>query len=178
MRSEGWGESSWAGTSAGYPPGRPRDIPPKNFLFRLFFPFLKWCSAFCTPCSSIRDGKTHKLFQHKLFGPHPKAPFWAPRKKLMCLMSLERTQKGTHINFFGGIWGVKTGPQRAIFGHKEFSFLLFSCPFSKFPFQPGRDTANRHPSEEMKVSTSTVAALLSKMAIAGQTSAMVDFWFC
>ena len=28
-----------------------------------------------------------------------------PEKKIMCLISWERMQKGTHINFFGGILG-------------------------------------------------------------------------
>ena len=33
LRSKRWGESFWAG----YPRGRPRDIRPKNFMFRLLF---------------------------------------------------------------------------------------------------------------------------------------------
>ena len=35
--------------------------------------------------------KAHKLFQHEIFAPHPKR------------------KNGTHINFFGGILGVKNG---------------------------------------------------------------------
>ena len=44
----------------------------------------------------------------------------------MCLISWERMQQGTHIAFFGGIWGVrKGGSRRAIFGHKRFSLVFF-----------------------------------------------------
>ena len=43
----------------------------------------------------------------------------------MCLISWERTQKGTHMNFFGGIFGSKRGPKRAIFGPRKFSLLFF-----------------------------------------------------
>ena len=43
----------------------------------------------------------------------------------MCLISWERTQQGTHINFFGGTWGQKGGPKRVILGHKKFSLLFF-----------------------------------------------------
>ena len=34
------------------------------------------------------------------------------------------------------------------------------------------------PAGEIKASTSTVAALFSKMALTGQRIAMVDIWFC
>ena len=73
--------------------------------------------------------KAHKLFQHKLFGPHPKPPNLGPQKKFMCLISWERTQKGDpHKLFRAEFWGQKGCPKRAIFGHKKFSLLFFSCP--------------------------------------------------
>ena len=69
--------------------------------------------------------KAHKCFQHKLFGPPTQnTPFWAPRKKFMCLISWERTQKRIHINFWGGIFRVEKGEP---FGHKKFSLLVFSA---------------------------------------------------
>ena len=74
--------------------------------------------------------KAHKLFQHKLFGPHPKPPILCPQKKFMCLISWERTQKRDPHKFFrGDFWGRKRGPKRVIFGHKKFSLLFFSCPY-------------------------------------------------
>ena len=34
-------------------------------------------------------------------------------------------QKGTHIDFFGGIWGSTRGPKRATLGQEKFSFNFF-----------------------------------------------------
>ena len=74
--------------------------------------------------------KAHKLFQHELFGPHPKPPVWAPRKKFMCLISWERTTKGDpHKLFRREFGGQKRGPKRTVFGHKKFSLSFFSCPY-------------------------------------------------
>ena len=65
-------------------------------------------------------------FQYKLFGPHSKPPIWAPRKKLMCLISWERTQKrDPHKLYWGDLGGQIQGPKPAIFGHKNFSLLFF-----------------------------------------------------
>ena len=75
------------------------------------------------------DGKTHKLFQHKLFAPAQNAPFWTPRKKLMCLISWERTQqRDPHKCFWGEFGGQKRAPKQAIFGHKSLVYC-FSCPY-------------------------------------------------
>ena len=41
-----------------------------------------------------------------LLPPLPEAPFWASRKRLMRLISWERPQKGTHVNIFGGDFGI------------------------------------------------------------------------
>ena len=75
--------------------------------------------------SLLRTEKAHKLFQHQLFGPHPKPPFWAPRKKLMCLISWERTPKKTHTNFSGGFGGSKTGSQTGHFRSQKVKFIVF-----------------------------------------------------
>ena len=57
-----------------------------------------------------RGQKKHKnFFNINFLAPTQNPPFWALRKKFMCLISWERTQKGTHINFFGGIFGVRNG---------------------------------------------------------------------
>ena len=74
--------------------------------------------------------KAHKLFQHKLFGPHPKPRFWAPRRKSLCAsISWERTQKRhRNINFFAGILGSKTGFQTGHFGPQRVHCLLFFLP--------------------------------------------------
>ena len=79
-------------------------------------------------CKKI--GVNGRLLQHKASGPHPKHPILdGPQKKLMCLISWKARKKGTHINFIGGsFWGQKGGPKQAIFGHKKFSSLFFSCP--------------------------------------------------
>ena len=68
----------------------------------------------------------HKLFQHKLFGPHPKPPMLDPQKKVYVPHFLGRTQK-RHINM-GDLGGPQRGPQRAILGHTLTIFRLFlSC---------------------------------------------------
>ena len=78
--------------------------------------------------SPLGTEKTHKLFQHKLFGPHPRSPFWAPRNKFMYLISWEGTQKRhININFFGGSFGVKKGVPN---GPSSATKSLVDCFFS------------------------------------------------
>ena len=73
--------------------------------------------------------KKHMNFFNINFWPPPKPPFWAPRKKFVCLVSWERTQKrDPHKLFRGDCWGQKRGPKRGIFGHKKFGLVFFSCP--------------------------------------------------
>ena len=73
--------------------------------------------------------KAHKLFPHQLLAPTQNTRFGAPRKKLMCLISWERTQKRESHKLFRGDFGDKKGgPKRATCGHKTFSFLV-SCPY-------------------------------------------------
>ena len=76
--------------------------------------------------------KAHALFQHELFGPHPKSPFAPPppaKQKLMCLISWERTQKSDPHKHF-------RGPKRAIFGHKKFSLLFSALAGGEKSFDP------------------------------------------
>ena len=76
-------------------------------------------------------GKAHKLFQHKLFAPPPKPLFWAPRKKFMCLISWERTQKrGPTETFFwvgGGedFWAKKEVPNVPFSATKSLVYYVF-----------------------------------------------------
>ena len=76
------------------------------------------------------EEKAHKLFQHKLFAPHPKpSHFWAPREKFICLTFLgKNAKKGTHINFFGGILGVKNGVPNGPFSATKSLVCCFFLP--------------------------------------------------
>ena len=56
--------------------------------------------------SNKRKTHTHINFFNINFLARTRNPPFGPPKKSLC----ERTQKGTHINFFGGISGVKNGP--------------------------------------------------------------------
>ena len=73
--------------------------------------------------------------------PTQNTPFWAPRRKFMCLIPGKGRQKGTHINFFGWIFGVNKGaPNRPFSATKSLVyfpalnkilknyFSLFVCP--------------------------------------------------
>ena len=54
--------------------------------------------------------KGHKLFQHKIFGPHPKHPILGPEKKFTCLVSWDKSAKEAHKHkLFREILGVKSG---------------------------------------------------------------------
>ena len=61
--------------------------------------------------SETRDRKTHKLFQHKLFGPTQNTRFGPPEKSLCASFPGKGRKKGTHINFFGGVFGPQRGSQ-------------------------------------------------------------------
>ena len=54
------------------------------------------------------------FFNINFLAPTQNPPFWTPRKKFMCLISWERTQKGTpHRLFWADFWvknGVPNGP--------------------------------------------------------------------
>ena len=122
-----------------FPRKFPGDFPGTSLTvdFKSFFPEvpLKFPRFFGTE-------KAHTLFQHKLFGPHPKHPIWAPRKELMCLISWARTQKGDpHKLFWGNLRGQKGGPKQPIFGHIKFSFFFSALRLPrKFPGLP-----QKHP---------------------------------
>ena len=78
--------------------------------------------------------KAHKLFEHQLFDPHPKHPiFDHQKKKFMCLISWERTQKrNKNINFLGEIWGQKGAPNGPFLATKCLVYCFF------FPALNGR----------------------------------------
>ena len=66
------------------------------------------------------------FFNINFLPPTQNPEFWAPEKKVMCLISWERTQKrDPHKLFRGGFWGQNGGPKPAIFSHKKFSLLFF-----------------------------------------------------
>ena len=75
--------------------------------------------------SQLRDGKTHKLFQHKLFGSHPSPPILGPQKKSLCasFSGKQHKKRDPHKLFRGDFRNPKRGPKRAIFCHKKFSLL-------------------------------------------------------
>ena len=66
----------------------------------------------------IRGPKKHiNFFNINFFAPTQNTP--------------ERTQKGTHINFFGGTLGVKKGVPNGPFSvTKSLVYCFFSCPYS------------------------------------------------
>ena len=74
--------------------------------------------------------KTHQLFQHKFFGPHPKPPSLAPQKKNMYLISWERTQKWDTHNFLGGIFGVKHGVPNGPFSATKKNIVFLALKFT------------------------------------------------
>ena len=77
--------------------------------------------------------KNTNFFKINFLAPTQNPPFWAHRKKLMCLISWERTQKkGTHINFFGGIFGVKNGVPNGPFSATKSLVYCFFLPLQHF----------------------------------------------
>ena len=71
----------------------------------------------------------------QILGPHPKHPILGSQKKLYVPHFLEKKrQKGTHINFFGGFWGQKKGPQAGHFRpQKSKKFTLVLLPALDWP---------------------------------------------
>ena len=55
-----------------------QECPPETRTKKSMFVFFV-CLFFS---DLLGDRKTHKLFQHKLFGPRPKHPILGPRKKV------------------------------------------------------------------------------------------------
>ena len=59
----------------------------------------------------IRDRKTHKRLQHKLFGPHSKYPVLRPQKKLTCLiLAGKNAKRGPPEIYSAGFWGQRVVP--------------------------------------------------------------------
>ena len=106
--------------------GHDRDVP-RFGLGRPRIWVLTWGMWRSVPPRKIRGPKKHiNFFNINFLAPTQNTPFWAPRKKFMCLISCERTQKrDPHKLFWGGFGVKKGGPKRAIFGHKKFSLLFF-----------------------------------------------------
>ena len=81
--------------------------------------------------------ETHIIFYNKLFGPHPKPPHIGPPQKSICTsFPGKERQKGTQINFFGEIFGVKNGaPNGPLSATKSlvncFFLALTLCSLSK-----------------------------------------------
>ena len=63
--------------------------------------------------------------------PAQKPHFGPPGKKFMCLISWERTQKSTHVNFFGGNLGVKKGAPNGPFRTTKSLVYCFFLPLNK-----------------------------------------------
>ena len=75
-----------------------------------------------------RDRKAHKLFQHELFGPRPKHPYFGRPEKVYVPHFLgKNAKKGPTRTFSDGFWGSKTESQTGHFEHKNFSLLFFSA---------------------------------------------------
>ena len=79
---------------------------------------------------SHRGRKKHiNFFNINLLAPTQTAPFWAPRKKFMCLIPGKERKKGTHINLFEGFWGSKTGvPNGPLPATKTVVYCFFFVP--------------------------------------------------
>ena len=77
-----------------------------------------------------RGREKHIRFFNINFSPSPpKPPFWAPRKNVCASIPGKGRKKGTHINFFGGIFGVKNGvPNGPFSATKSLVYCFFSCP--------------------------------------------------
>ena len=78
--------------------------------------------------SVCKGQKRHvNFFNINFLVPTQSSPFGGPRKKFTRLISWERTQKSDphHLFFGGGLGSKKRGPERAIFGHSNFSSLFF-----------------------------------------------------
>ena len=60
------------------------------------------------------------FFKINSLAPTQDRPILGPRKKFMCLISWERTQKRhININFLGAFWGSKTGSPDGPFGPQK-----------------------------------------------------------
>ena len=81
--------------------------------------------------SFIRGSKKHiNVFNVSFLAPTQNTPILGPRKKFMCLISWERTQKRDPRKLFGGDFLVvaKGVPNRLIAATKSLVYF-FSCPY-------------------------------------------------
>ena len=76
---------------------------------------------------TVREGKrTINFFNINFLPPTQNAPFWAPRKKFMCLISWEKTQtRDPHKLFRGGFLGQKGVPNGPFSATKSLVYCSF-----------------------------------------------------
>ena len=75
--------------------------------------------------------KAYKLFNINFWPPTQNPPSWAPRKKLMCLISWERTPKrDPHKLFRGDFWVKKGVPKGPLSATKSLVYFLLFLPLS------------------------------------------------
>ena len=106
------------------------------------------CKCFRHPRSILflsltnRGRKKHiNFFNINFLAPTQNPPFWAPRKKkFMCLISWERTQKRhISINLFGAIWGSKRGVPNGPFSATKSLVYCFFPALNKYPPPPAQN---------------------------------------
>ena len=73
----------------------------------------------------------------KFLAPTENPPFWTPRKSLCASFPGKERKKGTHINFFGGIFGVKNGVPNGPFSATKSLVYCFFLPLQKAKQQGG-----------------------------------------
>ena len=89
------------------------------------------------PCDTLVCGKNrlangHQLFQHKLFGPHPKRPILGPQKKVYVPHFLGKNAREAHKHkLFRGILGVKNGVPDGPFWATTSLVYCFFLPLKK-----------------------------------------------
>ena len=77
------------------------------------------------------------FFNINFLAPTQNTPFWAPRKKFMCLISLERTQKrDPHKHFWGDLWGQKGVPNGPSSATRSLVYCCFPALSWKKPIEP------------------------------------------
>ena len=106
---------------------------PSPLLWRALTDLQFICAFFALECRQpwLRDEKAHILFQINFLAPTQPPPRFGPPEKSLCAsFPGKERKKGTHINFFGGIFGVENGvPNGPFLATKKSSLSVFSCPY-------------------------------------------------
>ena len=80
----------------------------------------------CSPESDNRGREKHINFCNRNCLDPTQIRHFGPPEKSLCVHFLgKNAKKGPTLTFSGGFFGSKTGPKRAIFGHRKFSLLVF-----------------------------------------------------